>query len=58
MPKSLGVGCSDHNTMGKKGLTFQRKKKNEKWKQWFQATKRVNVNESMENMFTLQIEKV
>ena len=47
MPKScVAVGCTNHNYMGKEGLTFHifpdREKKNEKWSKWVQAVKRIN----------------
>ena len=51
MPKScVAVNCTNHNLMGKDGLTFHifpdREKKKEKFEKWVQAVKRINKDSS------------
>ncbi|XP_069990406.1 uncharacterized protein [Penaeus vannamei] len=47
MPKScIAVGCSNHNLMNRKGLSFHRfpdrEKNTQKWRLWVEAMRRVN----------------
>ena len=47
MPKGcVAFGCTNHNMMGKAGLSFHifpnKDKKQEKWQKWVQALKRVS----------------